>query len=170
MGPPVPYHASVERDILRNQQLVRQAQENDRRSALRAENPWHPGNNLVNVAGHMMQVIEAGQLWQHYQEAGVQLRVTEEGGGVVTVAPVGLSAQVGLPNLFLLTVEVFTREFRHVPNPRPLQQGDRDHSEDVLGRLAAETPKMLEDDNVERRSIWERLMDEDDDTDELNGD
>ena len=112
-----------------------------------------------------MQVIEAGQLWQHHEEPNVQLRVVEEGNGAITVAPVGISAQVGLPSLFLLTVEIFTREFRHVANQRWANEGDRDFAEDMLAHLASKKKDELlgeGEDDIERRTLWERLMDEDD--------
>ena len=167
----------VDQDILRNRRLAeieeRRRREELQRQARPQASPfpqgaWEAGHNLTHVGGRVMQVIDGGQLWENITEPNIQLRVTQAEGDMVYVAPVGISAHVGLPGLFLLHREVFTEHFRHVPPNRQrwLPEGDMDQAVDRLTELSNEhlKDKEPEDDGIERRTVWERLMDEDDES------
>ena len=169
----------VDADILRNRRLAEDEARRRQEAAIRERerlrlqtSPFPQDGNLVNVAGRLMQLIEGGQLWEHINEPNVQLRVTQAEGDTVFVAPVGISAHVGLPRLFMLHREVFTDHFQHVPPSRQrwLPAGDMDYAVDRLTELSNEhlKDKEPEDDGIERRTVWERLMDEDEEDEGLD--
>ncbi len=159
----------VDQDELVRRGLARREREQQEvllRQNWQRQAPARQGNHVV-VADRVMQLIEGGQLWAHVDEPNVQLRVTQADGDAVTVAPVGISAQMGLPGLFQLHREVSVDHFRHVPGrqERSLPHGDMEYAADRLAQLADEhlKDKKPEEDDIERRSIWERLMDDADD-------